>query len=139
MTSIITPSTPSTLEVSPSIQEFIENLNIPSDRIRQTLYQYPDVVEKLIEDLKTPLPDKIPNEVKVFYNGKLQQWFIFQPEYSRYFVEKVPNFEKVSFEEQIYIHYYFDGILAIFGVCPNTLIDRVTPENSAKIQEFLKV
>ncbi|MGB5594164.1 MAG: hypothetical protein WBM62_09080 [Crocosphaera sp.] len=135
MTSIITPST----QIPSHIKEFVDSLKPQSDRIRQTLYQYPDVVEQLIEDLKTPLPDEIPNEIKVFYNGKLQQWSVLQPEYPRYFVEKVPNFEKVSFDEQIYIHSYFDGVLAIFGVCPNTLIDRVTPENSAKIQEILKV
>ncbi len=135
MTSIITPST----QVSPSIQEFIETLNIPSDRIRQTLYQYPDVVEQLMEDLKTPLPDEIPNEIKACCNGKLQQWLIFQPEYPRYFVEKVPNFKKVSLEEQIYVHYYFDGILAQFGVYGKTLINRITPENSARLEELLQV
>ncbi len=135
MTSIIIPST----QVSPSIQEFIETLNIPSDHIRQTLYQYPDVVEQLIEDLKTPLPDEIPNDVKVFHNGKLQKWFILQPEYPRYFVEKVPNFVEIPSEEQVYVHYYFDGILAMFGVYQKTLINRVTPKNAAKIQEILKV
>lgn len=143
MTSIIIPST----QVPNHIKEFVDSLNPQSnavtleerDRIRQTLYQYPDVVEKLIEDLKTPLPDQIPNEVKNYCNDKLQQWFILQPEYPRYFVEKVPNFERVSLEEQVYIHSYFDGVLAMFGVHGKTLINRVTPENSAKIQEILKV
>ncbi len=143
MTSIIIPST----QVPNHIKEFVDSLNPQSnavtleerDRIRQTLYQYPDVVEKLIEDLKTPLPDEIPNDVKIFHNGKLQKWFILQPEYPRYFVEKVPNFERVPFEEQIDVHYYFDGILARFGVYQQILIERITPENSAKIQEILKV
>ena len=136
MTSIITPST---AQVAPHIKEFVESLNVPNDRIRQTLYQYPDVVENLIEELKTPLPDEIPNDIKVFHNGKLQKWLVFQPEFPRYFVEKVPNFELVPREEQIYVHYYFDGVLAIFAVCPNPVIDRITPENSAKIEALLEL
>ena len=135
MTSIITPST---AQVAPHIQKFVESLNLPTEEIRHTLYQYPDVVEKLIEDLKTPLPDEVPNEIKMYCNDKLQQWCILQPKYPRYFVEKVPNLEKVPSEEQVYVHCYFDGILAIFGVCKKTLIDRITPENNAKIEEIIK-
>ncbi|EAZ88191.1 hypothetical protein [Crocosphaera chwakensis] len=143
MTSIVTPST----QVPNHIKEFVDSLKPQSDavtlaerdRIRHTLYQYPDVVEKLIEDLKTPLPDEIPNEVKNYCNDKLQQWFIFQPQYSRYFVEKVPNFEKIPSKEQVFLHSYFDGILAMFEFNGVSLINRVTPENTDKIQKILKV
>ncbi len=135
MTSIVTPST----QVPNHMKKFVDSLNPPSDRIRQTLYQYPDVVEKLIEDLKTPLPDEIPNEIKAYCNGKLQQWLIFQSQIPRYFVEKVPNFEDIPSEEQVYVHYYFDGILAQFGVYGKTLINRLTPANSAKIEALLEI
>ncbi len=135
MTSIITPST----QVAPHIQKFVDSLNPPTEATRQALYGYPSMIEKLIEDLKTPLPDEVPDDVKLCCNDKLQQWFIFQPEYPRYFVEKVPNFEDIPPEEQVYLHAYFDGVLAMFEIKGVPLINRVTPENTAKIEEILKI
>ncbi len=136
MTDIISTSNQ---QVPNHIKEFVESLNPQDDSIRKALYQYRDLLEQLILDLKTPLPNEIPNEVKNYCNGQLQQWFILQPEYPRYFVEKVPNFEKISSEEQIFLHSYFDGILAMFEFLGVSLINRVTPENTAKIQELLTV
>ena len=134
MTSIITTPT----QVPSHIKEFVESLNVPNDRIRQSLYQYPSMIEKLSEDLKTPLPDEVPDDVKICCNDKLQQWFVLQAEFPRYFVKKVPNFVKIPSEEQLYLHSYFDGVLAMFEFNKVPLINRVSPENTAKIQQILK-
>lgn len=135
MSTIITPSTP---KVPTHIDEFIKNLKAPNERILQALYQHPNVIEKVIEDLKTPLHDELPKDIKIYHNDKLQKWFEYEAHYTRYYVKAVPNFERVPSDEQIYVHYYYDGILARFGVFRELLINRASKHQEQLIIDVCK-
>lgn len=133
----MTPITPSIS--SASLDSFIQEICPHSAEITKlTLAQNVDVVESLIKDLETPLPEQLPQDIKVFHNGQLQKWFDYQPQFPRYFVKAIPNFQLVSTDQQVYVHYYFDGILAKFGVDRQVLINRVTPQQENLILEVLK-
>jgi hypothetical protein len=123
---------------STSLDSFIQQLLPHTPEIRQALYQYSDVVKQVIKDLETPLKDGIPNDIKVFHNGQLQKWFEYEPHNNRYFVKAVPNFQLVPLSEQIYVHYYFDGVLAMFGVYQKVLLKRITTEQQNLILSILK-
>ncbi|WP_013334824.1 hypothetical protein [Gloeothece verrucosa] len=111
------------------------NINLEPE-IEKYLRENEKVLSELVSYLKVPLEQKLPDEIKLFYNGILQTHLTYQPDYFRYYVNHVPN-PKIAHEDIITQMYLFNGVLALFGIEDKVVVQRYSTELEAKISAYL--